>query len=104
MRRWDTWRLMVLAMALAGCVTLAGCSSRFTRPNYETILRGMGPAEVRERIGDPDRIGGTTWRYLRDRPYRQAVIEFQAGKVQAKHWYYQPPTGTDGSPGSEKRE
>lgn len=86
-------RAAVWTLALSMCLTVAGCSSKFTRPNYETIHRGMTGPDVRDRIGEPDRIEGQRWLYWRKRPYRHAVIEFQAGKVESKQWYYQPPVG-----------
>jgi hypothetical protein len=80
---------------LAGCLmtlVLSGCGRPFTRPNFETIYVGMTDAQVRSRIGPPDRMEGDRWVYRRQRPYRRAVITFQKGVVVEKEWSYQPPS------------
>jgi hypothetical protein len=79
-----------LGLLLAALLALTGCTSDFTRPNYETIYRGMDARQVRRRLGPPDVIRQDRWIYRGQRPFRQAVIHFEQGHVIRKQWFLDP--------------
>lgn len=88
--RWST-----LGFLFAVLLSLAGCTSDFTRPNYETIYRGMDTQQVLKRLGAPDAMQQDRWIYRRDRPFRQAVIHFEQDRVVRKQWFLEPPESSD---------
>ncbi len=78
-------------LLLAVVLSLTGCTSDFTRPNYETIYPGMDTQQVLKRLGPPDVTRQDRWIYRRKRPFRQAVIHFEQGRVARKQWSLEPP-------------
>ena len=88
---------LLAGVCLAGCGGSLGFGPKFTRPRFDTLHEGMSPEQVRDKLGEPDRVDGDTWVYLRQRPaYQRADIRFDTGRLAEKRWSYQPP---DDSPG-----
>jgi len=86
--------MIMRAIALLAVTTIlltvgAGCESdKFTRERYETIYTGQSAEAVQAILGEPDVKFDNSWRYMRSRPVRKAIIEFDAdGTVTRKAWY-----------------
>ncbi len=64
--------LGVLPILAAGCM-----QDRLTRPNFETLYRGMPDYAVERKLGRPTERSESRWVYVGRMPYRRAEITFE---------------------------
>ena len=92
--------LAITATCLMLAVLCAGCQSKFTRQNYETIYLGQPDYDVQSKLGQPDERRDGTWIYVREKPFSKAVIVIEDGRVADKNWsWYRDQEHAPTSPG-----
>ncbi|MBI5863947.1 MAG: hypothetical protein HZB38_05475 [Planctomycetes bacterium] len=89
--RW--WGVGLLGLAMS-----AGCASKFTRQNFDSIrLHEDSRDSVVAKLGEPNsNMGGDdTWYYEDEDRHDGAVIQFDdlSGKVTGKQWLDSPTRG-----------
>jgi len=83
-------RLIIVPLLITSLLLVAataGCSPKFTRERYETLRAGEESGEVQRTLGEPTQKSDGTWTYIGARPYRKAVIRFDAdGRLISMDW------------------
>ncbi len=95
-------KILLLGAGLLAVGFCAGCQKKFTRQRYETIYIGMPDRQVRKILGEPHLARGESWRYLHEKPFYKAIIEFENGRVKSKSWSLERPSRAPHSEPAEK--
>lgn len=92
--------LPVAALVLAG--VCAGCRDNL-RQEYETIHIGQPASDVRLMMGKPTHESADEWSWVRDCPFRKAIVKFENGRVSGMSWSNEKTPG-DQPPRQRKKQ
>ena len=82
-----TRKIGFLMVALVLLTVTVGCTQQqFTKTSYGQVQAGMTQQDVKQAMGEPSKVEGTTWYYMNYDPDYRAVVKFDNGKVVEKGW------------------